>query len=98
MMKVNESPSQQTLCAGFSAQTWVAKDSSHEQAMLFFWEIAMVIRWVVKHTEEINTFSQFMSLEEKGNLELSLIWSCQDFLCLASTILLLVKLQEEGAQ
>lgn len=28
----------------------------------------MVIRWVVKHTEEINTFSQFMRLEEKGNL------------------------------
>lgn len=28
----------------------------------------MVIRWVVKHIEEINTFSQFMSLEEKENL------------------------------
>lgn len=28
----------------------------------------MVIRWVVNHIEEINTFSQFVTLEEKGNL------------------------------
>lgn len=68
MGKVNESPWQQTLCWFFISDTWVAKDSSHEQAVLFFCEIAMVIRWVVKHTEEINTFSQFISLEgEFGN-------------------------------
>lgn len=36
--------------------------------------------------------------KKKGIWELPLIWTCQDFLCPASTILLLVKLQGEGAQ
>lgn len=39
----------------------------------------MVIRWVVKHTEEINTFSQFISLEEKGNLGTPINWKLSGF-------------------
>lgn len=48
---------------------------------VIFCEIAMVIRWVVKHTEEINTFSQFMSWEEEVNLGTPINLSLSGFFC-----------------